>query len=92
MYAEVLKAYWEQGQEYLSRLPEFFQQGDWKNYAIIVHAIKSTSLQIGAEELSEMAFQQEMAAKEENEAFLKENWEGFFQLYNAVLKKIEGML
>ena len=92
MYAEVLKAYWEQGQEYLSRLPEFFQQGDWKNYAIIVHAIKSTSLQIGAEELSEMAFQQEMAAKEEKEAFLKENWEGFFQLYNAVLKKIEGML
>lgn len=92
MYAEVLKAYWEQGQEYLGQLPEFFRQGDWKNYAIIVHAIKSTSLQIGAEELSEMALQHEMAAKEKNEVFLKENWERFIHLYQAVLNKIKEIL
>ena len=92
MYAEVLKAYWEQGQEYLKQLPDFYRQGDWKNYAIIAHAIKSTSLQIGAEELSKMALKHEMAAKELDEAFLYENWDRFLSLYQTVLEKIKGML
>ena len=92
MYAEVLKAYWEQGQEYLKQLPDFYRKGDWKNYAIIAHAIKSTSLQIGAEELSKMALKHEMAAKEQDETFLNENWDRFLSLYQTVLEKIKGML
>lgn len=36
---------------------------DWKNYAIVVHALKSTSKMIGADELSDIARELEAAAK-----------------------------
>ncbi len=41
-----------------------FDSADWKNYQILVHALKSTSLSIGAEKLSEQAKSMEMAAKD----------------------------
>ncbi|MBR0290213.1 MAG: response regulator, partial [Selenomonadaceae bacterium] len=41
-----------------------FDSADWKNYQILVHALKSTSLSIGAEKLSEEAKSMEMAAKD----------------------------
>ncbi len=40
-----------------------FETGDWKNYQILVHALKSTSMSIGAEKLSERAKDLELAAK-----------------------------
>ena len=43
-----------------------FDSADWKNYQILVHALKSTSLSIGAEILSEQAKSLEMAAKDNN--------------------------
>lgn len=60
--------YKEMLQEYLSsdkqeKLEQFFAHEDWENYRIIVHALKSTSLTIGATHLSEQAKALEQAAK-----------------------------
>lgn len=46
------------------KIQEAFDSADWKNYQILVHALKSTSLSIGAEKLSEQAKSLEMAAKD----------------------------
>ncbi|MBR6887825.1 MAG: response regulator [Selenomonadaceae bacterium] len=46
-----------------AKIEEKFAARDWKNYQILVHALKSTSLSIGAENLSEAAKTLEMAAK-----------------------------
>ncbi|MBQ4405004.1 MAG: response regulator [Selenomonadaceae bacterium] len=46
-----------------AKIEEKFAAQDWKNYQILVHALKSTSLSIGAEKLSEAAKTLEMAAK-----------------------------
>lgn len=62
LYLEVLETYLE-GDRY-EELQKFFKEKDWENYRIGVHALKSTSLSIGAVEMSEEAKNLEMAAKE----------------------------
>lgn len=46
--------------DYIERL---FEERSWKNYVIEVHALKSTSLSIGAAKLSELAKKLELAGK-----------------------------
>ncbi|MBE6908581.1 MAG: response regulator [Ruminococcaceae bacterium] len=48
----------------MSGMRRFYDAADWKNYAILVHALKSTSKMIGAEKLSETARTLEFSAKE----------------------------
>ena len=51
----------------------YLEAGDWKNYTVKVHALKSTALLVGAKELSEEARALEMAGKSEDLVFIKEN-------------------
>ena len=91
-FKEMLKVYYEQAQKYKKQLPEYYEQSNWQDYAVIVHAIKSTSLTIGAAVLSERAKQHEMAAKGNDEEFLKQDWNSFYTYYCSVLDCAEGML
>lgn len=86
-YEEALAAYCQQGQKYLQEIPGFLERGDWKNYGIAAHAIKSTSMTIGAVSLSEKAKQQELAAKEGREEDAIQGQENFFQEYQSVLRE-----
>ena len=54
-YIDVVSAYYKTGLHKIQEIEDSYQKKDWKNYTILVHAVKSTSLGIGAEELSEMA-------------------------------------
>ena len=92
MYQEILQAYYEQGQEYRKKLPKLYEEKDWSNYGIIVHAIKSTSLTIGAAGLSEQAKQQEFAAKDGNLEELVGYWKKFYHDYTNVLEEAAQML
>lgn len=60
-YEEMLKEYLKGDK----RIPmkQFYEEEDWENYRITVHALKSTSLTIGALELSEQAKGLELAVK-----------------------------
>lgn len=61
-YREMIVTYIENRKT--GTLDEAFREEDWENYRITVHALKSTSLSIGAAALSEQAKALEMAAKE----------------------------
>ena len=54
----------------------------------MVHALKSTSLGIGAKELSEMAKDQEKAGKENNTEYLLANHNQLMDAYDMVLDEI----
>ena len=54
-YIDVVSAYYKTGLHKIQEIEDSYQKKDWENYTILVHAVKSTSLGIGAEELSEMA-------------------------------------
>ena len=65
-YLELASGFAEGAAKNLPQIRADFEKRDWENYQIRVHALKSTARQIGANELSELALRQELAAKERN--------------------------
>ena len=69
----VLKIFYESIDVRAGEIEDFYNSEDWKNYTIKVHALKSSAKLIGALELSGKAEDLEMAGKEDNIDFIKEN-------------------
>jgi hypothetical protein len=67
---------------------DFYEQKDWGNYEIIVHALKSTSKMIGAMDLSEEALKLEKAAKEKRENYIFDNHDHVMSVYEVLKEKI----
>ena len=89
--------YIEMLQEFLqadkaSQLKHFLAEEDWDNYRTTVHALKSTSLTIGAAHLSGEAKALEMAAKEGNMDYIRSHHDGVMDEYKELtdhLKEIQ---
>ena len=92
LYYDILQTYYEQGNSYREKLEELYRQSEWKDFAIIVHAIKSTSLNIGAAEMSELAKAMEEFAKADECEKLQNGWQEFIDLYQQVLAQAEEIL
>lgn len=69
-----------------------YNEKDYENYRIIVHALKSTSRTIGAEDLSEEARKLEMAARENNTGYIDENTQRVLLVYKDLMNKIRNVL
>lgn len=86
IYGETVKSY------AVGRLRDlivkYYEQEDWKNYSINVHALKSTSLNIGAVELSELAKELERASKNGEVEVLKAQHENMLREYDELLAKL----
>ena len=67
----------------------YFETEDWENYQILVHALKSTSLTIGATTLSKKAKELELACKEGNIAYVKEHHSDMMKRYRELLDNIK---
>jgi len=91
-YMEMLDTYHKQGKEYAQKLPEYYKEKNWKQYSITTHAMKSTSLSIGARKFSDMAKDHEMAGKSEEGIWIEENWDAFYEEFRKVLNKVEELL
>lgn len=89
-YLEMLQMYCEQSSEKRKEIEELYQRQDWAGYAIKAHALKSTSLTIGAEEFSARAKAMELAGKSEDEAFIKENHEEMLKAYDKICELIRN--
>ena len=85
MYLDILRTYHIDLVKMLKRIVESNKTGNIKQFVIDVHAIKSTSANVGAMELSELAKQLEFAGKEENREFID-------KYINAFVEKCERML
>jgi CheY-like chemotaxis protein len=89
--------YLEMIQEYLdndksSDMSTFFEQENWENYRITVHALKSTSLTIGAADLSEQAKQLEMAAKEEDYGYIRTHHAEVLEAYRKLCGELQPVV
>ena len=99
MYREFLKIYYDEREHKISQLTESFSQENWNDYVTYVHSVKSTSLNIGAVSLSELAAQMEKAGKEylassqeESLSFVREHQEELMNLYLATNNEISEYL
>ena len=57
----------------LMSIKKYFEEEDWKNYTIKVHALKSTSLMVGFPNLSERAKKLQSAGEGGDINYIKEN-------------------
>lgn len=72
-YNLILNTYYKDCTDKLTSIPRMFEEGDIALYNITVHAVKGSSATIGAEEVSELFRQLEMAGKGGDLEFCKEN-------------------
>ena len=83
-YNEILEVYVRKADEKHGRIQQLYNEKDWKNYIIEVHALKSSSLTVGAKTLSELAKEMEFAGKEENYSLIDEKNAALLDLYKQV--------
>lgn len=65
-YKDILIEFIETAVETRLEIDQLYQQKDWNNYVIKVHALKGCMKTIGAVPLSELAFELEQAGKNDN--------------------------
>ena len=95
--AEDEEFYREMLEEYIAdstadELDGYRNAGDWDNYLVKVHALKSASRTIGAGELGEQAFALETATREGDHEFVKSNHEKLMLDYRKLLNDIRAYL
>ena len=90
-YKDTMKDFCEQIREYLPQLENIFEQKDWKQYAVVAHALKGNAKNIGAVAFSELSLQHEKAAKEENEAYIISEYQNYKETLQKLLEKVEKL-
>lgn len=90
IYLEVLEGYVEEDRR--EELNQLFEQENWPEYRVIAHAIKSTSLTIGAEELSQKAKALEFASADGDGDFIKAHHQEMIDMYADIITRISGAL
>lgn len=99
-YKEMLGLYCNGYEERVAKLTEALRAEDWKNYTVFIHGLKSTSLNIGGEQLSEAAKELELAGKsieksdniEENKVFIKSHHDIVMKLYGDTIENVKNIL
>lgn len=90
IYREIIEGYLDEDRR--AELAQYYEEGDLQNYRVVAHAIKSTSLTIGATELSAKAKTLEFAAADGDANFIKENHDELMTMYSDILEKIKNAL
>ncbi len=89
-YREMLGSYLNNSR--LGQIRQCYEAKNWEEYRIAVHALKSTSLSIGAVTLSEAAKELEFAAKEKRIDEIKTKHAGTMEQYEKLLELIRQEL
>ncbi len=91
-YFEILEMYIRKGLEKRRLIDELWSGKDWGNYIIEVHALKSTSMSIGASTLSGLAKKLELAGKAGDFGTIEKHHKELSALYESVLKEGRALL
>ena len=83
-YNETLKGFSKSIDGKLKQLDVYYKEGDMPNYAIFVHSIKSDCKYFGFMKLANIAFEHEMASKDNNINFVKEHYKELLDESNKV--------
>ena len=89
-YREMLRIFCSQSEEKRAELVSLYEEENWPDYAVKVHALKSTSLTIGAEKLSAQAKALELAGKQGDVDYIREHHPGLLSGYEELCARIAG--
>ena len=88
VYHSILEVYYDNLPEIMKRIKSSKDNGDIKNFVIEVHSLKSSSANIGAQELSELAKNMEYAGKENDEEYIEANIQKLLTMSDEILENI----
>ena len=92
LYGSLLRDYAGNAEQKAREIEGFYASGDWKNYAILVHSLKSSSRMIGATALSEMAAKQEAAADEGRESEIAAGHGAMLSLFKDTANAVRALI
>lgn len=94
VYMEILEIFCGGYEKMYSKLQKNFEDKDWQNYTINIHALKSNSQNVGAKSLGEKCLKLEQAGKKIREGedvetslkFIEDNHVSAMEMYKEVIK------
>ena len=89
MYNETVSDFLEEVEEKWQRIQDYQLAGDMPNYAIEVHSLKSDARYLGFYVLGDIAYNHEMASKENNVQFVNEHYPELVAEYEKTLDIIK---
>ena len=90
LYRAVIGQYVESDQR--EALIRAFTEEDWETYIVLAHGVKSTSLTIGANDLSDLAKSMEFAGKEGRMLYIMEKHGSFLAAYGKLLEDLKKLI
>lgn len=91
LFMQVLREYYLSVGSRSEALTRMLKENDISNYTINVHSLKSTSRQIGADELGELAADLEKAGKTNNVSFIRSNHDKLMEMCRSVEDILRGV-
>ena len=89
-FVDLARIFCESAPKTLADIEKYHEQKDWENYAILVHALKSTSKTLGAVGLSDLAWTEEQAGKAADVEKIENNHEALINEYKRVIELFES--
>ena len=90
-YVEMLRMFCSQAVEKKAEIISLYDTDNWADYTVKVHALKSTSLTIGAERLAEQAKLLEQAGKNRNIEYIRHSHPILLRLYDEICDTLAGL-
>jgi len=91
-YYNTLGVFYDDGLERIEKIANCLESGDLDLYTTLVHALKSALANIGADELSESAFELEMAGQLDDLPFIEERNDTFLSALKRLIDDIGSAL
>jgi len=91
-YLEMVRDYVTEWSNKEKELESSFAAEDWNSYKIVIHAMKSASKMIGADELSAGARELELAAIDGKSSYIVENHRQYMDSCEKLIGELDGKL
>ena len=85
-YLEILQMMYDECENQLATLNHHYEEGNWKDFTIIAHALKGSCLNIGAHHCGETAKALEMAGRHEDISYIQSNLQSFEDEYRSLVQ------
>ncbi len=90
-FKDMLCMFRDQSGDKKAEIISLYEAANWADYAVKVHALKSTSLTIGAQALSSQAKELELAGKRGDADFIREHHAALMRAYDELCGQLAGI-
>jgi HPt (histidine-containing phosphotransfer) domain-containing protein len=91
-YNDMLNDFLDEASEKVTNLKKYKDQKDMPNYAILAHSLKSDAKYFGFTKLIDLAYSHEIESKNNNSAFVDNNFEELNTEVNRIVNVINKYL